>query len=122
MSTGMRGTSCCRVLAILPACAILLGPAQAANLVDHHQHLMSPQALGVFSAPKAITAADLVDEMDAAGIDRAVVLSAAYGFYNPFKKVGADEYASVGAENDWVSVQVGRYPRFDRFLLGQPAP
>ena len=100
-----------QVLAILPAWAIVLSPAQAANLIDHHQHLMSPQALSVFSAPKAITAADLIVEMDAAGIDRAVVLSAAYGFSNPFKKPGPDEYARVRAENDWVSMQVARYPR-----------
>ena len=97
--------------AILAAWAILLAPAQAADLVDHHQHLFSAQALSVFSAPKAITATDLIAQMDAAGIDRAVVLSAAYGFSNPFKKRGADEYARVRAENDWVSLQVARYPR-----------
>src|SRR5690349_17995114 len=100
-----------RVLAILPALAIVLATARAANLVDHHQHLFSPQALSVFSAPKAITAADLIAGMDAAGIDRAVVLSAAYGFSNPFKAPGPDEYARVRAENDWVSMQVARYPR-----------
>jgi predicted TIM-barrel fold metal-dependent hydrolase len=99
-----------QVLEILLAWAIVLAPAQAANLIDHHQHLMSPQALSVFSAPKAITAADLIAAMNAAGIDRAVVLSAAYGFSNPFKKVGPDEYARVRAENDWVSMQVARYP------------
>jgi predicted TIM-barrel fold metal-dependent hydrolase len=107
----MRGILRGQVLAILPAWAIVVAPAQAANLIDHHQHLMSPQALSVFSAPKAITAADLIAEMDAAGIDRAVVLSAAYGFSNPFKKPGPDEYARVRAENDWVSTQVAKYPR-----------
>lgn len=107
MRSALRG----QVLAVLPAWAIVLAPAQAANLIDHHQHLMSPQALSVFSAPNAITAADLIAEMDAAGIDRAVVLSAAYGFSNPFKKPAPDEYARVRAENDWVSMQVARYPR-----------
>src|SRR3954452_1742215 len=97
--------------AIVAAWAIMMAPAQRANLIDHHQHLISPQALSVFSAPKPITAADLIAEMDAAGIDRAVVLSAAYGFSNPFKKPGPDEYARVRAENDWVSNQVARYPR-----------
>ena len=111
MSRRMRSTLRGQVLAILPAWAIVLAPAQAANLIDHHQHLMSPQSLSVFSAPKAITAADLIAEMDTAGIDRAVVLSAAYGFSNPFKKPGPDEYARVRAENDWVSMQVARYPR-----------
>lgn len=88
----------------------MLASAHAASLIDHHQHLMSPQALSVFSAPKTITAADLIAEMDAAGIDRAVVLSAAYGFSNPFKKLGPDEYARVRAENDWVSTEVASYP------------
>lgn len=97
--------------AILAAWASLLAPGQAANLVDHHQHLISPQALSVFSAPKAIAATDLIAQMDAAGIDRAVVLSAAYGFSNPFKNPGPDEYARVRAENDWVSLQVASYPR-----------
>ena len=98
-------------LPILAVCALALAPARAANLIDHHQHLISPQALSVFSAPKAITAADLIAHMDAAGIARAVVLSDAYGFSNPFKNPGADEYARVRAENDWVSGQVAKHPR-----------
>jgi len=97
-------------LAIFGACAMMMAPAQGAKLIDHHQHLMSPQALSVFSAPKAITAADLIAHMDAAGIDRAVVLSDAYGFSNPFKNPGPDEYARVRAENDWLSMQVAKYP------------
>src|SRR3982074_3783344 len=111
MSRQMRSILRSQVLAILPAWTMALAPAQAANLIDHHQHLISPQALSVFSAPKAITAADLIAEMDAAGIDRAIVLSVAYGFSNPFKKPGPDEYARVRAENDWVSMQVARSPR-----------
>jgi predicted TIM-barrel fold metal-dependent hydrolase len=91
--------------------AIVLASAQAASLIDHHQHLISPQALSVFSTPKPITAEYLIAQMDAAGIDRAVVLSDAYGFSNPFKNPGPDEYARVRAENDWVSAQVARYPR-----------
>src|SRR3954468_24711688 len=97
--------------ALMARASINLAPAQNARLTDHHQHLMSPQALSVFSSPKPITAADLIAQMDAAGIDRAVVLSAAYGFSNPFKKPGPDEDGHVRAENDWVSMQVARYPR-----------
>jgi predicted TIM-barrel fold metal-dependent hydrolase len=100
-----------KVLAILATWAIAFGSSEGASLIDHHQHLMSPQALSVFSSPKPITASDLIAHMDAAGIDRAVVLSAAYGFSNPFKKPGLDEYARVRAENDWVSMEVARYPR-----------
>jgi hypothetical protein len=58
MRSSLRG----QVLAILPAWAIVVVPAQAANLIDHHQHLMSPQALSVFSAPRPIAAADLIGE------------------------------------------------------------
>jgi predicted TIM-barrel fold metal-dependent hydrolase len=92
-------------------CALALVSAQDRTRVDHHQHLISPQALSVFSAPQAITAADLIAQMNAARIDRAVVLSAAYGFSNPFKNPGPDEYTRVRAENDWVSMEVSRYPR-----------
>jgi predicted TIM-barrel fold metal-dependent hydrolase len=100
-----------QILAILPICATVLAPTHAASLIDYHQHLFSPQALSVFSAPRAVTAADLVAQMDAAGIDRAVVLSTAYGFSNPFKNPGPDEYARVRTENDWISTQVAMYPR-----------
>jgi predicted TIM-barrel fold metal-dependent hydrolase len=107
----MKSTLGGQVRAILATWAIAVAPAEAASLIDHHQHLMSPQALSVFSPRKPITAADLIAHMDAAGIDRAVVLAVAYGFSNPFKKPGPDEYVRVRAENDWVSKQVASYPR-----------
>src|SRR5215831_8095408 len=91
MSQRMQDTFGDQVLAILAIWVIALGPAEAASIIDHHQHLMRPQALSVFSSPNPITAADLIAQMDAAGIDRAVVLSAAYGFSNPFKNPGPDE-------------------------------
>jgi len=103
---------CGRILAVLVALATARVPAEAAGLVDHHQHLASPEVLTGFSLiNKPITAADLIAHMDGAGIDRAVVLSAAYGFSNPFKKPGPDEAARVRAGNDWVSMQVAKYPR-----------
>ncbi len=50
-----------------------------------------------------------------------MVLSDAYGFSNTFKSPGADEYARVRAENDWVSEQVGKYPdRLTRFCAVNP--
>ena len=58
--------------------------------------------------PKAITAEQLVAEMDAASVKRAAVLSVAFWFGNPRRKVD-DEYAKVRAENDWVAEQVARY-------------
>jgi predicted TIM-barrel fold metal-dependent hydrolase len=59
--------------------------------------------------PKAATAEQLIAEMDAAGIKRAAVLSVAYWYGKPSRKV-EDEYAKVRAENDWVAEQVARYP------------
>jgi predicted TIM-barrel fold metal-dependent hydrolase len=58
--------------------------------------------------PKAITAEQLIAEMDAAGIKRAAVLSVAFWFGNPRRNI-EDEYAKVRAENDWVAEQVARY-------------
>ncbi|HZB46618.1 MAG TPA: amidohydrolase family protein [Pyrinomonadaceae bacterium] len=46
--------------------------------------------------------------MDAASVKRAAVLSVAFWFGNPRRKV-EDEYAKVRAENDWVAGQVARY-------------
>jgi predicted TIM-barrel fold metal-dependent hydrolase len=59
--------------------------------------------------PKAVTAPQLISEMDAAGVKRAAVLSVAFWFGNPRRNV-ADEYTKVRAENDWVAEQVARYP------------
>jgi predicted TIM-barrel fold metal-dependent hydrolase len=59
--------------------------------------------------PKAVTAEQLITEMDAAGVKRAAVLSVAYWYGKPSRKV-EDEYAKVRAENDWVAEQVARYP------------
>ncbi|HEX8354382.1 MAG TPA: amidohydrolase family protein [Pyrinomonadaceae bacterium] len=60
--------------------------------------------------PRAVTADRLVEELDAAGIKRAAVLSVAYWFGNPRRKVEGDEYTKVRAENDWFAEQVARYP------------
>lgn len=58
--------------------------------------------------PKAVTAAALVKEMDAAGVRRAAVLSVAFWYGSPRRKV-EDEYAKVRAENDWVAAQVAAH-------------
>lgn len=55
------------------------------------------------------TAEQLVRELDAAGIQRAVVLSVAYWFGSPLRPPVTDEYAKVRAENDWVAEQVARH-------------
>src|SRR5262249_11172957 len=91
-----------------PLCAQRKIPAE---IIDYHQHLYSPEA-GVRSSPgpKGIDADDLIAQLDAAGIQRAVVLSVAYDFSNPNKPPVPDEYAQVVAENNWTSVQISKYP------------
>jgi predicted TIM-barrel fold metal-dependent hydrolase len=56
-----------------------------------------------------ITAEQLVAQLDAAGIRRAVVLSDAYWFDSPRYNV-TDELPRVRAENDWTAEQVARFP------------
>lgn len=64
-------------------------------IADHHQHLFSPGLLQ-WAGPAAsrlqtITAKDLIAYLDSAGIRRALVLSVAYQYGNPTRKV-EDEY------------------------------
>jgi predicted TIM-barrel fold metal-dependent hydrolase len=63
------------------------------------------------SAPVSgpVTADRLIAQLDAAGIQRAAVLSLAYAHGSPSLR-GDDEYAQVRGENDWTSQQVARYP------------
>lgn len=72
----------------------------------------------IFPGPPGISefnADALVKELDAAGIQRAVVLSVAYWFGSGFRSTPVvDEYALVRSENDWVADQVARYP--DRLI------
>src|SRR6476646_737931 len=88
-------------------------------LADHHQHLFSPElaALMTTTAPvapvKPRTAADLIEQLDAAGIKRAVVLSTAYIFEQPSRNV--DHAAEkLTRDNDWTSKQVAQFP--DRLI------
>jgi uncharacterized protein len=81
---------------------------QSAPLADHHQHLFSPAVVAAGEAAKPITVDDLVSLLDAAGIQRAAVLSLAYTFGDP-SGTHADEYERVKAENDWTSQQVARF-------------
>jgi predicted TIM-barrel fold metal-dependent hydrolase len=65
------------------------------------------------------TAERIIAELDAAGINRAVVLSVAFWFGDPTIKV-EDEYAKVRAENDWVAQQVSPERLTNRFLSFNP--
>jgi predicted TIM-barrel fold metal-dependent hydrolase len=91
----------------------MLAPANLlAEIIDYHQHLYSPEA-GARSSPgpKGIDADTLIAQLDAARIQRAVVLSVAYSFANPNKPLVPNEYAHVMGENNWTSAQVAKYPQ-----------
>jgi hypothetical protein len=91
---------------IVTTCGLLAPLCSFAEIIDYHQHLYSPDA-GASSSPgpKGIDARFLIAQLDAAGIERAVVLSVAYSFSNPNKPPVPNEYAHVMAENDWTSAQ-----------------
>jgi predicted TIM-barrel fold metal-dependent hydrolase len=80
---------------------------------DHHQHLFSPSLAALLSTgavgPRGISAHDLIALLDSAGIRRALVLSVAYMYGSPARKLD-DEYARVRAENDWTATQAAEYP------------
>jgi predicted TIM-barrel fold metal-dependent hydrolase len=100
---------------IITTFGMLAASHSFAEIIDYHQHLYSPEA-GARSSPgpKGIDAGFLVAQLEAAGIQRAVVLSVAYSLSNPNKPPVPNEYAHVMAENDWTSAQVGKYS--DRLL------
>ena len=76
---------------------------------DHHQHLFSP-AIAEFGGIQPITAQAVVSLLDAAGIERAALLSVAY-FYGRPGREPQDEYKKVKAENDWNGAEAAKYPR-----------
>jgi predicted TIM-barrel fold metal-dependent hydrolase len=102
------------LLAAVPARAVQPQPAKAdAPLADHHQHLFSPAVTALLAngddVLPTISSSDLVALLDAAGIRRAAVLSLAYTYGKPGRKI-EDEYAKVRRENDWTAAQAARYP------------
>ena len=72
---------------------------------DRHKHLFSPELAALISGtPPArpippITVADLIRHLDDAGIKRAAVLSTAYIFGQPTRKV-ENERQTLMADND----------------------
>src|ERR1700684_593377 len=100
-----------RLIAMIVAFGNLASLNSLAGVIDYHQHLYSPEA-GARSTPgpQGIDARFLIAQLDAAGINRAVVLSVAYSFSNPNKPSVPNEYAHVMAENNWTSAQVAKYP------------
>ena len=92
---------------LLAACTSARSAAPRAALVprvDYHQHLVSSAFAPIVKlAPRDGRA--LLAELDAAGIEKAVVLSVGYSFADERKKL-PDPDALTRAENDWTSAQV----------------
>ena len=88
--------------------------SQQGPVADHHQHLGSPEIVKLAATstrpPVPISAKDVVALLDASGIQRALVFSAAYVYGSPVRTV-EDEYAKVRAENDWTGAQAALYPK-----------
>lgn len=84
---------------------------QIVPAADHHQHVFSP-AYAKLQSPgfKTVTAQDVIELLDKAGIRRAVLLSTAYRWGRPGAEP-PDEYAGVKAENDWTAAQAAQFPK-----------
>ncbi|MDB5793171.1 MAG: hypothetical protein JWQ80_3195 [Massilia sp.] len=87
-------------------------PAQSAPAGDFHQHVFSDEIIkliGPESGLKPLPAKELLPLLDAAGMKKAVLLSTAYMYGSPNRKV-ENEYARTRAENDWTAAQAAQFP------------
>src|SRR5262245_53922053 len=92
-SHAIRGVPTLLIVAVVLSIPVS-APAELVPLVDHHQHLFSPQVARLLrpdSSWGGISARDLVALLDSAGIRRAVVLSVAYMWGSPARGL-TDEY------------------------------
>jgi predicted TIM-barrel fold metal-dependent hydrolase len=105
---------------LLAACTTTTAPvARTAPLVDYHQHLVSPAFAPIVKMPERNGAA-LVSELDAAGIEQAVVLSVGYSFADERKGL-SDPDRLTRDENDWTSAEVTKNaPRLIGFCSANP--
>lgn len=97
------------VLPLLAACATAPVAQRDAPLVDYHQHLISTGFAPIVQMPERDGAA-LVRELDAAGIERAVVLSVGYSFADERKNL-PDPDRLTREQNDWTSAEVTKNPK-----------
>ncbi len=84
---------------------------QIAPAADHHQHVFSPAYTEKFlpTGANTITAQDVIELLDKAGIRRAVVLANGYSFGRPGSEP-PDEYEAVKADNNWAAAQAAFFP------------
>ncbi len=105
----MRKTSIALGALISIACA----GGQLTPIADHHQHLFSPDLAAILAqsnpAFRPLDAREVIANLDAAGIQKAVLLGTAYLYGSPSRNF-PDEYARVRAENDWDAQQAALYP------------
>jgi predicted TIM-barrel fold metal-dependent hydrolase len=90
--------------------AILAAEAAAPGIVpavDYHQHLVNP-AFGPIARMLQRDGGALVQELDAAGIRRAVVLSVGYSFGDE-RKALEDPDRATREQNDWTAAEVSRH-------------
>ena len=100
---------------LLAACAT----PRAAPLVDYHQHLVSAAFAPIVKLPERDGAA-LVKELDAAGIEKAVVLSVGYSFADERKALPEPDRLTR-EQNDWTSAEVVKNaPRLIGFCSANP--
>ena len=103
------------VVPLLAACAT----TRTAPAVDYHQHLVSTAFAPIVKLPERDGAA-LVKELDAAGIERAVVLSVGYSFADERKALN-DPDRLTREQNDWTSAEVTKNaPRLIGFCSANP--
>lgn len=107
------------VVLLLAACATTPTDTPIAPRVDYHQHLVNPGFAPIVKMPERDGAA-LLKELDAAGIERAVVLSVAYSFADE-RKALPDPDKLTRDQNDWTSAQVVKNaPRLIGFCSANP--
>lgn len=87
------------LLMLLAPCVVAAADVSAPP-VDHHQHLLAPAMIAENQQP--IDAASVIALLDAAGIQRAVLLSNAFRYA---------DHEKVKAENDWTASEAAKYPR-----------
>ena len=106
----MRSSLSLAALPLIAACAAAPAPlpVRTAPLIDYHQHLVNPAFAPIVKLPERDGAA-LLKELDAAGIERAVVLSVGYSFADERKKLD-DPDRLTREQNDWTSAQVSKHP------------
>ncbi len=122
VKNGMKTTLSLLIVPLLAACAATPPaaslPPRAAPLVDYHQHLVSTGFAPIVKMPERDGSA-LVRELDAAGIERAVVLSVGYSFADE-RKGFSEPDRLTREQNDWTSAEVVKNPRLIGFCSANP--